>query len=182
MADSGSGASMRPIDRFVEQFQRRDLRAHYLRENRIHPRDLDGWAYPSEEQVREAEKAIGKSLPPSYKHLVRNFHPGELPFDFYWIGGVGTCWVDGIEVRLMDLVEIAGPATSFLIPLMSVGDCDEVCFDTRRADADGEYPLVHWDAAIHGSDPHPGVEFEVWAGNLGELLLGQIDRLPHVGA
>jgi len=170
---------MRPIDRFVEQFQRRDLRTYYLREHRIRPRDLDGWLYPSEEQIREAEESIGKSLPPSYKHLVRNFHPGELPFDFYWIGGRGACRVDGNVVRLLDLVEIAGPAPSFLIPLMSVGDCEEVCFDTRRADADGEYPLVHWDGAIHGPDPHPTAEFEVWAENLCELLLGQIDRAAH---
>ena len=65
---------------------------------------------------------------------------------------------------------------------MSVGDCEEVCFDTRGADAVGEYPLVHWDNAIHGSDPHPAAEFEVWAENLGELLLGRIDQLPHFEA
>ena len=173
---------MRSIDRFVEQFQKRDLRAYFLQENRIRPRDVEEWVYPAEERVQEAEKAIGKSLPPSYKHLVRNFHPGELPFDFYWIGGVGTCWVDDMEVRLLDLVDTVGTSPSFLIPLMSVGDCEEVCFDTRRADADGDYPLVHWDGAIHDSDPHPTAEFEVWAENLGELLLGRIDRLPHFEA
>ena len=105
MTDIDSGASTRPIDRFVEQFQKRDLRAHFLWENRIRPRDVEEWVYPAEERVQEAEEAIGKSLPPSYKYLVRNFHPGELPFDFYWIGGVGTCWVDGMEVRLLDLVD-----------------------------------------------------------------------------
>ena len=144
---------MRPIDQFVEQFRRRNLQAYFLRENKISFRELEDWIYPSEEQVRAAEVAIGKPLPPSYKRLVLNFHPGELPFDLYWVGGVGSCWVDGGEVRIMDLVDAGSRESSFLILLMSVGDCEEVCFDTRRADADGEYSLVHRVGAIHGSDP-----------------------------
>ena len=88
---------MKPMDRFIEQFRRRNLRAYFLRENRIRPRELEEWIYPSEEQVRAAEVTIGKPLPPSYQHLILNFHPGELPFDLYWVGGTGTCWVDGGE-------------------------------------------------------------------------------------
>jgi len=119
----------------------------------------------SEEQVAAAETALGVQFPPSYRRLLLSFRQGQMPGDVYWVDG------DGSLDEWLDIVKNNQPGwhPSFLLAIVTYGNGDESCFDLRRRDEDGEYPIVFYDHEIGRSG---GTEFTTEASNLAELLLG----------
>jgi hypothetical protein len=112
--------------------------------------------------VSGAERVIGRRLPASYHRLVTSCVWEEMP---HWIYRLGRNLPPGVD--LLRIKETA-PVPPFLVPICGDGGGDEFCFDTREADAVGEYPIVRWNHEIH--DEH-STTFERVTPDLGTFLL-----------
>lgn len=53
-----------------------------------------------------------------------------------------------VKANLSERGNTASPLPAFLIAFHNNGCGDQLCFDTRRRDGDGEYPIVLWDQEL----------------------------------
>ncbi|WP_165251074.1 SMI1/KNR4 family protein [Paludisphaera soli] len=154
---------MEAIDQYIERLSDPAVRAEHRRLNAVGEAgpDVDHGRRANEKQVAAAEEALGVRLPPSYKKLVTTTEP----YDNY-----PMYWVLGSDVYGGDVVSINDPALKaappHLITFVETDDGDEFCFDTRRPDARGEYPIVRFD----GDDAEPVAK------DLGEFLLAKLPK------
>ncbi|AMV38067.1 SMI1/KNR4 family protein [Planctomyces sp. SH-PL62] len=156
---------MEAIDQYIERLSDPAVRAEHRRLNAVGESgpDVDHGKKATAKLVAAAEEALGVPLPPSYKKLVTTTEPYDN-FPIYWV--LGSDVYGGDVVSINDPALKAAPA--HLITFVETDEGDEFCFDTRRADARGEYPIVRFD----------GADAETVAKDLGEFLLA---RLPKAG-
>jgi hypothetical protein len=108
---------------------------------------------PTGAQIEAAERALGITLPPSFRYFLA--HAGALRLDFWetlWVGGPALGWRDLVRVNQRER-QRGLPAR--LVAFHQNGGGDYACFDTRRARADGECPVVSWD---HARSPEEDLE------------------------
>jgi hypothetical protein len=114
------------------------------------------------DDIARAEAALGVVLPPSYRELVSAIAPPYLP---------GLSWVGGAQLpKYLDIVDAsraAGNLPPFLVSVLTTADGDQICFDTRHAAPDGEYPLVQFNHEIHHEE---STEFEPIGQTFTELM------------
>lgn len=160
---------MDAIDRYIQRIQAPEARAARRALNGVDPDDSTDPPPTRGADVTSAEQRLGIALPPSYRKLVTTTDPRDKEYGLYWV------WVEDLDTHGEDIAShaegLAGVVPQFLIPVLGSDEGDEYCFDTRTADARGEYPIVRCDHEIHDAD---GTEFEVVAGDLGEFLLGSL--------
>ena len=147
---------MDAIDRYLERLAELGMRA-YLREL-YGPAEEKADQPPARHRtVAAVEKKLGVRLPPSYKKLVTTVGPYDGGYEVWWIEdpvGPGADIVSANRTRL-------APSLISVVPVLNG---DSFCFDTRRADERGEYPIVRYDHEVHGE---ASTDFETVAGDLG---------------
>ncbi len=160
---------MDAIDRYIQRICESELQAARRALNAVAPDEPEDQPPTREADVAAAEASLGIALPPSYRKLVTTTDPKDKEYGLYWV------WVEGLDTYGDDIASYAkrcgGILPRFLIPVLGSDDGDEYCFDTRAADARGEYPIVHFNHAIHDED---SVDFEIVSRNLGEFLLNSL--------
>ncbi len=152
---------MDAIDRYLERLAEPGMRA-YLRELYVPAEEKADQPPARRRTVAAAEKKLGVRLPPSYTKLVTTLGPYDGGYEVWWIEdpvGPGADLVSANRTRL-------APSLISVVPVLSG---DSFCFDTRRADERGEYPIVRFDHEIHTEE---STDFETVASDLGEFLLG----------
>ncbi len=159
---------MDAIDRYLERLAEPGMRA-YLRAL-YGPAEEKADQPPARRRtVAAAEKKLGVRLPPSYKKLVTTVGPYDGGYEVWWIEdpvGPGADIVSANRTRL-------APSLISVVPVLNG---DSFCFDTRRGDERGEYPIVRYDHEIHGEK---STDFETVASDLGAFLLGCLpDAVP----
>jgi hypothetical protein len=159
---------MDAIDRYIERLSEPAVRAYWRKIHGFDEEESEPEAFQlGEDHIMAAEKALGITLPPSYRKLVLTTQP--------YGGMYGVCWVwDGNRV-MTDIVTTKesgySPFPSFLIAVVDHENGDADCFDTRHPDERGEYPIVHFDHEIHNEE---STDFETVARDLGEYLLNSL--------
>jgi hypothetical protein len=105
--------------------------------------ERDSLPAPTAAQLEAAERALGARLPPSFHYFLA--HAGALRLDFWetlWVGGPELGWRDIVRVNRR---ERRRGLPGHLVAFHGNGGGDLLCFDTSRAGADGECPVVFWD-------------------------------------
>lgn len=108
---------------------------------------------PTDEQVREAEKALGHPLPPSYVAFMRRAGHVLMPkWDLYWVGGPDMDQRRNLVIaNELERDHDTSPLPAFLIAFCDDGNSDQYCFDTRRKTLPGSRQSVQLDE-IDGLD------------------------------
>ena len=101
---------------------------------------------PSDQAVTGAEAALAISFPSSFIAFMRKQREMRLPIcaRFYWVGDE-SLEHNIIAANQREREEVSVPLPNFLIAFYDDGMGNQVCFDTRRRSAAGEYPIVFWD-------------------------------------
>ena len=118
---------------------------------------------PTDAHVAEAEKALGRPLPPSYIAFMCRAGAVLLSdWDLYWVGGPDLTRRNLPIANEIEREHDESPLPKFLIAFCDDGNGDQYCFDTRLnrhatgdagLDADDDtvntdpdaYPVVLWD-------------------------------------
>ncbi len=157
---------MDPIDEYIRRLSEPGVRSFWRRVNGIDedegPGPFDG-EMASEEDVDDADEALGVRLPPSYRKLVTTSEPYDNVYGINWvIPDGGIVWANRNPESILP---------PFVIAVLDADNGDQYCFDTRHPDMRGEYPIVHFDHEIHDET---STDFEIVAKDLGEFLLGSL--------
>jgi hypothetical protein len=100
---------------------------------------------PTTPQIADAEALLGRTLPPSYVQFMTGAGTLMPPdWDLYWVGPPDMHRRNLVVANQVERDDADCPLPLFLIAFFDDGG-DQLCFDTRRPDADGEYPIVLWD-------------------------------------
>lgn len=101
---------------------------------------------PTEAQIREAEAELGLDFPPSFRTFLQFAGAYQLPYwETYWVGDEGLGYRNIVEANRCERNEAEPALPPFLVAFHNNGSGDQLCFDTRRCDENGEYPIVFWD-------------------------------------
>jgi cell wall assembly regulator SMI1 len=111
----------------------------------------------SDRQIAAAEKRLGVTFPPSYRHFLRQFNGGEFRFARMFrisTGGAGFFDLDAVMALLVKHFPAFRKGE-----LLAFGDDysgDHYCFDLTRPNRAGECPVVIWDRLMGGdTGPEP---------------------------
>ena len=128
---------------------------------------------PTDEQVAVAQSALGCSFPPSFLRFLATAGAYQLPYwETYW---VGPCERQDIVVaNRWEREEAASPLPLYLVSFHNDGMGNQLCFDTRSADNDGEYPIVFWDHEIPAEENL--AKLDVVACNFAEWLAMEVEE------
>ena len=75
---------------------------------------------------------------------------------------------------MLERHEVTTPLPEFLITFHNNGSGDQLCFDTRHPNPDGEYPIVFWD---HELTPEENLEnLDVVADSFAEWLWEEVQQ------
>ncbi len=120
------------------------LRANSIAEPRVGPP-------PSDEQIATAESQLGCKFPPSYVRFLAEGGAYQLPFwQPYWVGPCER--EDIVEANRREREEAASPLPEYLVSFHNNSMGDQLCFDARSPDEQGEYPVVFWDHEISAEE------------------------------
>ena len=101
---------------------------------------------PTKVQVSQAEAELGFTFPPSFLVFLSRAGNYTLPYwQTYWVGDDSLSHRNIITANVSEQTEAASPLPSFLVSFHNNGCGDQLCFDTRKPDKRGEYPVVFWD-------------------------------------
>ncbi len=131
---------------------------------------------PSAEMINDAETKLGFKFPPSFLIFLEQAGSYQLPFwEPYWVGPCERR--DIVEANLFERKESSSPLPSYLVSFFNNGIGDQFCFDTRKSDFNGEYPIVFWDHEI--SSEENLAELEVVDSNFAEWLMTEINEASY---
>ncbi len=160
---------MDAIDKYIEALDDPVVRSYWRRIRGIDeegPGPDDG-SRVSEEQVADAERALGVALPPSYRRLVTTSEPYDGVYGVYWVNESHPFGADIVSTYRSS----NSPLPPFLIAVVGDDSGNEYCFDTRHPDGRGEYPIVCFEHEQHDGE---STDFETVAKDLGEFLRGSL--------
>ena len=146
------------IDSILNEAERCDL--NIIEEERVPSEMLDaskegydGMKYwksvPStvtDNDLKEIEEKIGRELPFSYKAFLKHKHFCELLIDSasFMDHSIGK-WKQALLNRMMDESNKQHLFDKGFIPFCNYDDWGLLCFDTKNAKENNEYPVVLWD-------------------------------------
>lgn len=141
-----------------------------LRENSID--EPDAVPAPTVEQIADAEAKLGITFPPSFRVFLDQGGSYQLPFwETYWVGDrkLGAREIVRANKRLRKELELP----EFLVAFHDNGGGDQLCFDTRKRDKNGEHPIVYW---AHECSVEENLEdLEIVARNFAAWLLTEAE-------
>ncbi len=150
---------MKPIDEGIAS-----LKEKSIPEPRIGPP-------PTADMISDAETKLKCKFPPSFLTFLENSGSYQLPFwEPYWVGPCER--QDIVEANRFEREESSSPLPSYLVSFFNNGMGDQLCFDTRKADRSGEYPIVFWDHEL--SQEENLAKLEVVADNFAEWLIDEV--------
>ncbi|MEM8783222.1 MAG: SMI1/KNR4 family protein [Planctomycetota bacterium] len=101
---------------------------------------------PTDAQIAEAHALLGRPLPPSYLDFIAEAGTLMPPdWDLYWVGPPDMLRRNLVVANQVERDHDGCPLPEFLIAFFDDDTGDQYCFDTRRPDEAGEYPVVLWD-------------------------------------
>lgn len=101
---------------------------------------------PSEQEIAATEQALGKPLPPDFKFFMERCGIYQLEdWQTYWVGDDSLAFRNIVDANMEARKHTDAPLPAFLIAFHQNDMGDEICFDTRDPDEQGEYPVVVWD-------------------------------------
>lgn len=142
------------------------LKAKSIAEPRVGPP-------PSPEQIADAEAQLECKFPPSYLRFLSAAGSYQLPFwEPYW---VGPCQRQGIvEANQREHRDVPSPLAPFLVSFFNNGMGDQLCFDTRTVDENGEYPIVFWDHEL--SQEENLADLDIVAHTFADWLVDEVEE------
>ena len=131
---------------------------------------------PSTEQITAAEALLGCKFPPSFLTFLARAGSYQMEFwETYWVGPCDR--QDIVETNRQERLETDSPLPPYLIAFFNNGAGDQVYFDTRTVDTNGEYPIVFWD---HELSQEENVEqLEQIAPNFTEWLMDEVKEIDR---
>lgn len=105
------------------------------------PRTMRGGA--SEEQIVDAERALGVSFPPSYRLFLAKAGVALWPEYIYGLGESLLPGLDIVATHKAECEDVEPPMPRYLLPFSPDGWGNHFCVDTRK-ESGGEYPVVLW--------------------------------------
>jgi hypothetical protein len=128
---------------------------------------------PSSDMIASAEEKLGCKFPPSFLIFLEKAGSYQLPFwETYWVGSCER--EDIVEANQFEREESSSPLPSYLVSFFNNGMGDQHCFDTRKSDNNGEYPIVFWDHEL--SQEENLSELEVIADDFSEWLMDEVEE------
>jgi cell wall assembly regulator SMI1 len=110
----------------------------------MHAPDFSHGAGVSVESLSSAEKALGVSLPRSYRDFLRRFGWAEIGnTEIYGLGSDVPKWLDLVRVTRSERGEMTPKMPGHLIPIHNDGAGNHVCIDTSERNTDGG-SIVFW--------------------------------------
>ncbi len=102
---------------------------------------------PTANWVRHAEAELGHKLPPSYIRFLRECHGRALGLlTTYSVTDPARGSAFGIvAANKCEQHEASNPIPPFCVAFCNNGCGDQLCFDTRHRDGEGECRVVFWD-------------------------------------
>ena len=127
---------------------------------------------PSKSQIDRAEAELGFKFPPSFLTFLNLAGGYALEYwETYWVGDDSLGYRNIIDANRSER-EVTSPLPGFLVSFHNNGCGDQLCFDTRKPDEDGEYPVVFWD---HEKTPEENLAIlSPVAANFSEWLIQEI--------
>lgn len=141
------------------------------REERSYDEKIEEKPTPSDQEILNAEGALGTSLPESYKLFLSQ--AGKCPLIFgevFWVGSEGETYRNIVKVRQKEMSE--GCLQEFLIPFYADGYGNYVCFDIREIKK-REYSVVFWDHEEQLAKPSDNLEMV--ASNFAAWFLEEVE-------
>jgi len=116
---------------------------------------------PADQDIVEAQEALGVPLPPSYLDFMERAGKVLLPdWDLYWVGDCDL--VTRRNIVLANEIERdhdTSPLPSFLIAFCDDGNGDQYCFDTRTRTVAGSDQSIELDDQVGiGERADPAVD------------------------
>jgi hypothetical protein len=119
-------------------------------------RDFYGRPAP-EEDIRQAEEALGVSFPDSYCWFLMEFGAAEWPQLIYGVRTGNWTWADLVRLTKESRQALNAPIPLHLLPFSPDGWGNDYCMDTSRL-VEGECPVVFWNHE-NGEDQIPDTVF-----------------------
>ena len=130
---------------------------------------------PTAEQIADAEAKLSIKFPPSFLTFLSKAGQYALSYwETYWIGDNSLGYRNIIEANRDEHEYVVSPLPKYLVTFHNNGCGDQLCFDTRTTDIQGEYPVVFWD---HERTPEENLEdLEPFAENFADWLMQEVDQ------
>ena len=104
---------------------------------------------PTQDQITDAEAKLGIKFPPSYITFLKSAGSNEMrDWETYWVGDDSLGERNIVKANASEREDTASTLPAYLIAFHKNGCGDLFCFDMRRPDQDGEYPVVFWDQEL----------------------------------
>ena len=101
---------------------------------------------PTQAQLADAEAKLGFKFPPSFLVFLSKAGAYKLRYwEIFWVGDESLRYRNIIEANRSEREDSEPALPAFLVTFHNNGCGDQLCFDTRKRDGDGEYPIVFWD-------------------------------------
>ncbi|MGB8355621.1 MAG: SMI1/KNR4 family protein [Chthoniobacteraceae bacterium] len=101
---------------------------------------------PTPAQIAEAEAALNFKFPPGFLVFLSLAGSYTLSYwETYWVGDESLDWRNIIKANMSERNDVEPALPEFLVTFHNNGCGDQLCFDTRKPDEAGEYPIVFWD-------------------------------------
>jgi hypothetical protein len=101
---------------------------------------------PTQAQIRDAEAKLGFKFPPTFLTFLENAGSYCMSYwETFWVGDDSLGGRNIVKANISEREDATSALPAFLIAFHNDGCGDQFCFDTRRSDQDGEYPIVFWD-------------------------------------
>jgi SMI1-KNR4 cell-wall len=127
---------------------------------------------PSAEMLSSAEEKLRCKFPPSFLTFLEKAGSYQLPFwETYWVGPCER--EDIVEANQFERDESSSSLPSYLVSFYNNGMGDQLCFDTRESDHNGEYPIVFWNHELSQKENLSGLE--VVADDFAEWLMKEVE-------
>ncbi len=108
---------------------------------------------PTPEQILEAENQLNIKFPPSFLVFLEKAGAYQLPFwETYWVGDESLGYRNIVTANHRERNDPTVELPDFLITFHDNGCGDNLCFDTRHPNSEGEYPIVFWDHELSRDD------------------------------
>jgi hypothetical protein len=102
---------------------------------------------PSSNAIFAAESALKIKFPDSFIAFLQRSRDMQLPICtiFYWVGDEDLGADNIVAANFRERAEVSSPIPEPLIAFYNDGMGNQICFDLRIPNKDGEFPIVFWD-------------------------------------
>ena len=109
---------------------------------------------PTDAEIRNAEISLKLKFPDTFIAFMRNSRELNLPLcaQFYWVGDDSLGTVNIVSANFAERNASGSRAPDFFVAFYNDGMGNQVCFDTRRPNSNGEYPIVFWDHELDADE------------------------------